>query len=70
MEAGTLIHMLLAYRFFYNEVVSTLNYVGGLSIARDPLIFILGMTDNVATTRYVKLFIFYLTFSASQNILI
>lgn len=72
MEESTLFHMLWTcthLQTYWKEVISTVNSVCGLSVAQDPLIFLLGLTDNIANTHYVKLLIYYSAFYTRWTIL-
>lgn len=64
-------HMVLEYphiQTFWQAVVADLNRVTGLSLDRDPLVFLLGITDNLAT-KHTKLFKFYVAYYARKMIL-
>lgn len=54
---------------FWQAVIADVNGVTGLSLDRDPLVFLLGITDNLVTTKHTKLFIFYMDYYASKTIL-
>lgn len=50
-------------------MVADVNRVTGLSLERDPLVFLLGITDNLVTTKHTKLFTFYAAYYARKTIL-
>lgn len=71
-SVGTFIHMVWEcphIQTFWQAVVSDVNMVAGLSLDRDPLVFILGITDNLNTTKNTSLFVFYPAYYARKTIL-
>lgn len=59
---GTFFHVVWScpvLQTYWCAVVADINGVMGLHLDIDPLVFLLGITDNLATTNHAKLFIFY-----------
>lgn len=55
---------------FWPAMVADVNAIGEVTIIADPLVFLLGITNNLPTNTHVaKLFIFYATYYARKTIL-
>lgn len=50
--------------------MADINSVAGLSLDADPLIFLLGITDNLKATKHTSLFVFYAAYYARKAILL
>lgn len=72
-SVGTFFHVVWScpiLQTYWREVVSDINGVAGLHLDVDPLVFLLGITDNLATTKHTKLFVFYAAYYARKEILL
>lgn len=61
-SVGTFIHMVWScslLQTYWRAMVADINNLTGLHLDMDPLIFLLDITDNLATTEHTKLFEFY-----------
>lgn len=56
-------------QIYWQAVVADINVVAGLSMAMDPLILLLGITDNLPTSKHNRLFVFYAAYYARKIIL-
>lgn len=62
VQAATFIHtvwLCSLLQTYWQAVVADINKVGELQLDMDLLVFLLGITDNLATTKHTKLFVFY-----------
>lgn len=50
-------------------MVAIINSIGNLNIGIDPLIWLLGICDNVTPNTHKRLFVFYASFYARKAIL-
>lgn len=50
--------------------MSDVNGVAGLQLKADPMVFLLGITDNLIAGKHTKLFVFYAAYYARKEILL
>lgn len=55
---------------FWQRVVADMSSIISMHPKLDPLVLLLGMTDNLPTTTHIKLFIFYTAYYARKTILL
>lgn len=51
-------------------VVADMSSIGGVAVRLNPLVLLLGITDNLPTSTHKKLFIYYNAFYARKAILL
>lgn len=69
---GTFIHMVWScslLQIYWRAVVADVNRVAGLHLDMYPLVFLLAITDSLATTKHIKLFVFYAAYYSRKVIL-
>ena len=72
-EVGNFIHMVWLcpkVQEFWRLVAAEIESIGGVAVGLNPLILLLGITDNLPTSTHKKLFIFYTAFYARKAILL
>lgn len=70
---GNYIHMVWEcplIQTFWQAVAANISSISGIPIKLDPLILLLGVTDNIPTNTHTKIFIFYCAYYARKTILI
>lgn len=71
-DIGTFIHVFWTcplVQGFWKGVVGEINDIGGLHVAVDPRVLLLGISDTITPNTHKRLFIFYTAFYARKNIL-
>lgn len=72
-SVGTFFHVVWAcpvLQTYWRDIVSDVNGVAGLQLKADPMMFFLGITDNLTAGKHTKLFVFYAAYYARKEIML
>lgn len=67
---GTFLHMVWSCPVLQTYWRADIKKVAGLHLDIDPLVFLLGIIDNLATTKHAKLFVFYAAYYGRKTVLL